>query len=92
MDLTSEGAARASAQAVQDAIGDPELTIEYRYESRRATTRALALVIVRMHHGTPRDRARRGLPGHGDATQIRGGIGSAAGTAGTPARIRRGEK
>ena len=49
-DLATETAANRSARALTEAVGDPEVTIEARYD---AATESRRLVIVRRHHGTP---------------------------------------
>jgi DNA gyrase subunit B len=50
VDLATETAANRSAHALAEAIADPELTIEARYDAASESRR---LVIVRRHHGTP---------------------------------------
>ena len=50
VDLDSEAAAIASAAAMAATIGDPEVTIEARYD---AATEVRRLIIIRTHHGTP---------------------------------------
>jgi DNA gyrase subunit B len=50
VELGTEAAATRSAQALQDAIADPELRVEARYDAAAETRR---LTIVRTHHGTP---------------------------------------
>jgi len=50
IDLSSEGAAARSARDLAEAMGDPNVTIEARYD---AATESRRLVIKRMHHGTP---------------------------------------
>jgi len=50
IDLSSEGAAARSARDLAEAMGDPNVTIEARYD---AATESRRLVVKRMHHGTP---------------------------------------
>jgi len=69
VDLGSEAAAEQSAQALSAALGDPDVTIEARYDAATETRR---LVIKRMHHGTPRVTGiDADLLGSGDAAEIR---------------------
>jgi len=90
VDLTSEAAARASAQAMQQAIGDEDVTVEARYD---ATTETRRLVIIRMHHGTPHVTAIDGdFLASGDAAQIRAAADVLQGLVHPGAVIRRGEK
>ena len=90
VDLTSEAAALASAQSLQRAIGDPDVTVEARYD---ATTETRRLVIVRMHHGTPHVTAIDGdFMASGDAAQIRAAADVLQGLVNPGAVIRRGEK
>jgi DNA gyrase subunit B len=77
-------------QVLHDSIGDPELTVEYRYDAASETHR---LVIVRMHHGTPHITALDAdFLGTGDATQIRAASDVLQGLVHAGAVIRRGEK
>ena len=90
VDLTTEAAAVASAQAMQKAIGDEDVTVEARYD---ATTETRRLVIVRMHHGTPHITALDGdFLASGDAVQIRAAADVLQGLIHPGASIRRGEK
>ena len=50
VDLATEMSAARSAQQLQEAIADPEIRVEARYDS---TTESRRLVITRTHHGTP---------------------------------------
>ena len=69
LDLTSEAAARRSAEALQSAIDDPEVAAEARYD---ATNEVHRIVIVRTHHGTPHATAiDADFLASGDAEQIR---------------------
>ena len=69
VELDTEAAAIRSAQAVQDAIADPEVRVEARYDAASETRR---LVVVRTHHGTPHATAiDADFLASGDAAQIR---------------------
>jgi DNA gyrase subunit B len=69
LDLGSEAAARRSADALQTAIDDAEVTAEARYD---ATNEVHRIVIVRTHHGTPHVTAiDADFLASGDAEQIR---------------------
>src|SRR2546428_820763 len=69
VELGTESAATRSAQALQDAIADPEVRVEARYDAASETRR---LVIVRTHHGTPHFTALDAdFLASGDGTQIR---------------------
>jgi DNA gyrase subunit B len=69
LDLGSEAAARRSAEALQTAIDDAEVTAEARYD---ATNEVHRIVIVRTHHGTPHVTAiDADFLASGDAEQIR---------------------
>ncbi len=50
VDLSSEIAAQRSAEALEQAIADPAVKIESRYD---AATESRRLLITRTHHGTP---------------------------------------
>ena len=90
VDLTSEGAAHRSAQALQEAIGEADVTVEARYDAATETRR---LVIIRMHHGTPHITAIDGdFLASGDAIQIRAAADVLQGLVHPGAVIRRGEK
>ncbi|TMH61516.1 MAG: DNA gyrase subunit B, partial [Betaproteobacteria bacterium] len=68
VELGTEAAATRSAQALQDAIADPELRVEARYDAAAETRR---LTIVRTHHGTPHVTALDGdFLASGDGAQI----------------------
>jgi DNA gyrase subunit B len=90
VDLGTDDAAQASARALEGAIGDPEVTIEARYE---AATESRRLVIRRMHHGTPHVT---GLDDDflatGDAAQIRAAADVLEGIVQPGAVIKRGDK
>ena len=69
LDLSSESNARRSAIALQNAIDDPEVAVEARYD---ATNEAHRIVVVRTHHGTPHATAiDADFLASGDAEQIR---------------------
>jgi DNA gyrase subunit B len=69
LDLSTESNARRSAMALQNAIDDPEVTVEARYD---ATNEAHRIVVVRTHHGTPHATAiDADFLVSGDAEQIR---------------------
>jgi DNA gyrase subunit B len=88
--LSSEEAARRTAQALQTAVGNPEVTIEARYD---AATEAHRLVIRRMHHGTPHLTALEGdFLATGDAAQIRAAADVLEGIVQPGAVIKRGDK
>ena len=90
VDLASEAAAKASAQALQKSIGDDDVSVEARYDAATETRR---LVIVRMHHGTPHVTAIDGdFLASGDAAQIRAAADVLQGLLHPGAVIRRGEK
>jgi DNA gyrase subunit B len=88
--IGTEEAAQASARALQGAIGNPEVTIEARYD---AATESRRLVIRRMHHGTPHVT---GLDDDflatGDAAQIRAAAAVLEGIVQPGAVIKRGDK
>jgi DNA gyrase subunit B len=50
VNLATEEAASRSARDLTDAVGDPNVTVEARYDE---ATESRRLVIKRMHHGTP---------------------------------------
>ncbi len=90
VDLTTESAAQQSAQALQAAMGDPEVTVEARFDAATETRR---LVIIRMHHGTPHVTALDAdFLASGDAVQIRAAADVLQGLVHAGASIRRGEK
>jgi len=90
VDLTSEDAARRSATALQEAIGDADVTVEARYDAANESRR---IVITRMHHGTPHVTAIDGdVLTSGDAAQIRAAADVLQGLIHAGAVIKRGEK
>jgi DNA gyrase subunit B len=69
IDLATEATARASAAALEKAIGDPEIRVEARYDAASEVRR---IIVVRTHHGTPHLTAiDADFLASGDATQIR---------------------
>ena len=90
LDLSSEAAARASAQALQAAIDDPEVAVEARYD---ATTETHRVVIIRTHHGTPHASALDAdFLASGDAAQIHAAADVLQGLIHAGAVVKRGEK
>ncbi|MEO8507358.1 MAG: DNA topoisomerase (ATP-hydrolyzing) subunit B [Betaproteobacteria bacterium] len=90
IDLSTDATAAQSAQALVAALGDPEVTIEPRYDADTETRR---LVIKRMHHGTPHMTAiDTDFLGSGDAAQIRKAAAVLQGLILPGAVIKRGEK
>ncbi len=90
LDLSSESAARASADALQTAMGDVEVAVEARYD---ATSEAYRLVVIRTHHGTPHATALDAdFIASGDAAQIRTAADVLQDLIHPGAVVRRGEK
>jgi DNA gyrase subunit B len=90
VDLASEGAAQRSASALQEAIGDPDVTVEARYDAAKESR---SLAITRVHHGTPHVTAIDGdFLASGDAAQIRAAADVLQGLIHPGAVIKRGEK
>jgi DNA gyrase subunit B len=90
VDLTSEDAAHRSATALQEAIGDADVTVEARYDAANESRR---IVITRMHHGTPHVTAIDGdVLTSGDAAQIRAAAEVLQGLVHAGAVIKRGDK
>ena len=90
VDLDSEAAAKASAQALMGAIDDPEITVEARYD---ALTEVRRLVIIRTHHGTPHATAiDNDFLATGDAAQIRSAAEVLQDLIHAGAVVRRGDK
>jgi DNA gyrase subunit B len=90
IDLSTAGAADASAAALQAAIADPEVRVEARYD---ATTEAHRLVIVRTRHGTPHaSLIDADLLGSGDFAQIESAAQVLHGLILGGATVRRGER
>ena len=90
VELGTEAAAMRSAQALQDAIADPEVRVEARYDAASETRR---LVIVRTHHGTPHWTALDAdFLASGDGAQIRAAAEVLEGLIQPGAVIKRGDK
>jgi DNA gyrase subunit B len=90
VDLGTELAAQRSAETLQEAIGDPDVRVEARYDAAGESWR---LVIVRTHHGTPHVTAIDGdfLAG-GDGGQIGRAAAVLQGLVQDGAVVKRGEK
>ncbi|MEO8487887.1 MAG: DNA gyrase subunit B, partial [Betaproteobacteria bacterium] len=90
VDLATETAANRSAHALTEALGDPEVTIESRYD---AATESRRLVIVRHHHGTPHVTALDAdFLESGDGQQIAKAASVLQGLIQSGATVRRGDK
>jgi len=90
VDLSSEASAGESAQALQRAIADAEITVEARYDESTETRR---LVIKRVHHGTPHlTGIDADFLASGDADTIRAAAAVLRDLVHTGAVIKRGEK
>ncbi len=90
VDLATDALAQQSAQALQVAIGEPDVTVESRYD---AATESRRLSIRRMHHGTPHFTGiDADFLGSGDAAQIRAAADVLQDIVHAGAVIRRGDK
>ncbi|MEO6749985.1 MAG: DNA topoisomerase (ATP-hydrolyzing) subunit B [Casimicrobiaceae bacterium] len=90
VDLTTETAAARAAQQLQDAIADPEVRVEARYD---AVAEARRLVITRTHHGTPHVTAiDADFLASGDGQQIERATGVLQGLITEGAVIKRNDK
>src|SRR5687767_2568340 len=90
VDLASETAAERSAEALQQAIADPEVRVESRYDP---TTETRRLVIIRTHHGTPHATSiDPDFLASGDGEQIKTAAEVLQGLIQPGAVIKRGEK
>jgi len=90
VDLATETAANRSAHALQEAVHDPEVTIEARYD---AATEGRRLVIVRRHHGTPHASVLDAdFLESGDGKQIAKAAGVLQGLIRAGATVKRGDK
>jgi len=90
VELDAEAAATRSAQAVQDAVADPEIRVEARYDGATETRR---LMIVRTHHGTPHVTSLDAdFLASGDGRQIRAAADVLQGLMQAGAVIKRGDK
>jgi DNA gyrase subunit B len=89
IDLSSESAAVASAEALEAAIADPEV----RVQARNGSSESRRLVIVRTHHGAPHTTTIDGdLVASGDFAQIRAAAAVLSGLVTPGAVVRRGDK
>jgi DNA gyrase subunit B len=90
VDLGTEMSAARSAQFLQDAIADPEVRVESRYDAAAETRR---LVIVRTHHGTPHVTAiDTDFLASGDGAQLKSAANVLLGLVQPGAVIKRGDK
>jgi DNA gyrase subunit B len=90
IDLTDEATALVSARTLEAAIGNPEVTVEARYD---ATAESRRLVVKRVHHGTPHVTGiDSDFLASGDATQIRAAADVLQGIIQAGAVIKRGDK
>jgi DNA gyrase subunit B len=90
VDLATETAAQRSAEALEEAIADPAVKVEARYD---ATTESRRLVIVRTHHGTPHYTAiDADFLASGDGGQIHAAADVLQGLVSAGAAVRRGER
>ncbi|MEO8847446.1 MAG: DNA topoisomerase (ATP-hydrolyzing) subunit B [Casimicrobiaceae bacterium] len=90
VDLGTEVSASRSAQQLQDAIGDPEVRVEARYD---AVNEARRLIITRTHHGTPHVTAiDADFIASGDGQQIERATGVLQGLITEGAVIKRNDK
>ncbi|MFO1414725.1 MAG: DNA topoisomerase (ATP-hydrolyzing) subunit B [Burkholderiales bacterium] len=90
VDLSAEAAAAQSAQDLERAVSDPEITVEARYDE---TTETRRLVIKRVHHGTPHlTGIDADFLASGDANTIRDAAAVLRDLVHPGAVIRRGEK
>jgi DNA gyrase subunit B len=90
IDLSSAGSAAQSAAALARAIGDPEVSVEARYDEQAEVHR---LVIVRTRHGTPHTTVLDAdFLASGDYAQINAAAGVLQGLMHPGASVRRGER
>ena len=90
IDLATEMAAQRSAEALEQAMADPEVKVEARYDAANESRR---LVIVRTHHGTPHYTAiDADFLASGDGAQIHAAADVLQGLVSAGALIRRGDK
>ncbi len=90
VDLTTEISAARAAQQLQDAIADPEVRVESRYD---AVAEARRLIITRTHHGTPHVTAiDADFLASGDGQQIERATGVLQGLISEGAVIKRNDK
>jgi DNA gyrase subunit B len=89
IDLSSEAAAAESAQALEEAIADPEV----RVHARNGSSESRRLVIVRTHHSAPHTTTiDADLVASGDFAQIRAAAAVLSGLVTAGAVVRRGDK
>ena len=90
VDLATEIAAQRSAEALEEAIADPAVKVEARYD---AATESRRLLITRTHHGTPHYTAiDADFLASGDGAQIHAAAEVLQGLVSAGAFVRRGEK
>jgi DNA gyrase subunit B len=90
IDLSTADAAAASAAALERAIGDPDITVQARYDAPAESRR---LVIVHTRHGTPHATSLDAdFLASGDYAQIRAAAEVLRGLIGPGASVRRGER
>ncbi len=90
VDLSSRANATASAAELMGRIGDPDVTVEARYDEQTEQHR---LIIVRRRHGTPHATAiDADFIASGDYTQLRVAADVMQGLMQPDAVVRRGEK
>ena len=90
IDLATEASSSRSAQQLQDAIADPEVRVEARYD---AVAESRRLIVTRTHHGTPHITAIDGdFLASGDGQQIERATGVLQGLITAGATIRRNDK
>jgi DNA gyrase subunit B len=90
LDLSSRASASASAGDLMRSIGDPDVTVEPRYDEQTEQHR---LIIVRRRHGTPHASAiDADFIASGDYTQLRVAADVMQGLMQPDAVVRRGEK
>jgi len=90
VDLATEMAAQRSAAALEEAIADPAVKVEARYD---AATESWRLLLTRTHHGTPHYTAiDADFLASGDGGQIHAAAEVLQGLVSAGAFVRRGEK
>ncbi|HKW82002.1 MAG TPA: DNA topoisomerase (ATP-hydrolyzing) subunit B [Casimicrobiaceae bacterium] len=90
LDLSSQEAAAASAAAIEQAIGDPAITVQARYDAQAELRR---LIIVHTRHGTPHSTSLDAdFLASGDYAQIRTAAGVLRGLIRPGASVQRGDR
>jgi len=90
IDLSTQDTAERSARVLGEAIADPEVRVEARFDAASETRR---LVIVRVHHGTPRATSiDADFLASGDGMQIATAAQVLQGLVEPGAVVRRGER